>query len=392
MGVAADKFAEALSRRGPDIYVDSEEVAMNIIREAPQEKRRIYARDLLRAGVERSKQKGDGCIMLNIIPGIAKACPEDKGIIDICVNAANSLGDRGLRAAVLLLHNPDDRDAMMDMMVAMTAKSREFPNMDGLDKKDSKDWQFLDISDGRDAILDIISRCKNDKAVANRACQIMHNFDDISDPVRTRWTSTIVKANPGNQQVIDMAFAQADKVPWWIGHQGILSSIARANQDKPEVLDKIRYDAEHTRFQYEDVTNTYRSRLLALTCDLKKEDVCDRLIQMTYGAWNDAKIDVYSAILEANPKNEEIAMKILRDPFSADVAGDKNAGYTVREVFSKVLEKNPNNAKLLDYAVKKAELIKADPKSQGIQMIDEAIAQWTGKVNKVPQNKSYTRD
>ncbi len=392
MGAAADKFEEALSRRSPDIYVNAEKVVMNIIKEAPQEKKRIYARDLLRAGIARSNQEGDGCIMLNVIPGIAKACPEDKGIIDICVNAANSLGDRGLRAAVLLIHNPDDKDAMMDMMVAMTANSREFPNMDGMNKKESKAWQYLDITDGHDAILDIIKHCKNDKAVASRACQIMHNFDYISDSVRTTWTSVITEANPGNQQVIDMAFAQANKVRWWIGHHGILTSIARANQDMPEVLDKIRRDAENTSFEDESTTNTYRSKLLALTCDLKKKDVCDRLIQMTYGAWNSAKVDVYSAILEANPNNEEIAMQILRDPFSADMAADWNNGYTVKEVFSKLLEKNPNNAKLLDYAVKKAEMVKNNPRSQWKEAIDDAIAQWTGKDNKVPQDKSRTRD
>jgi len=377
MGNATDKFKSELGRRNADTYISSEKTVLKIMQETPKEKRYVVAHELLRAGAEQAKQEGDNCMMLTVIPAIAKAYPQDKGIIDMCVKAAEHYDDAGLRAAILLIHNPDDKEAAKALLSAMNRTSKSDPDMNALHDRNAGQWKFLHTVTGHDLVLDTISRNANDKVIANKACQIMHNFRDIADPVRAEWTSAIAQANPGNKQAINMAFDQANKTPWWSGNLQILSAIARANQNDAEVLDKIRTIAEHTTCGSLPITYEYRGKLLALTCPLD-EKMSGKLITMAHKSTNDAKIDIFSAVLAANPNNEEIAAKILHGPFSYSGIG-YNTGYTVSEVFSKVLEANPNNEYIRDLAVKKAKAIALDPKVQGKSFIAEAIEKWTSK-------------
>lgn len=372
---ATEKFNEALAKRDRDTYVDVEKLIERIMKEAPKEKRYIVAKELLQAGADKAKDKGDSCIMLDVIPAIARSYPQDEGIIGICTKAAQHRQDDGLLASVLLIHNPNDERAARYLMSAMLATAKGDPNEEAIFERDASQWKFLHTSDGQDVVLDTIKRFPNNKAIARKACMIMQSFKDIADPVRARWTSTIVEANPGDERIVKMAFGQADKTDWWHGKLGILSSIAKANQDNPRVLNVIRNHAEQTRLGYPETTNEYRGKLLSLTCPLD-EKMSYRLIAMAHNATNDAKIDIFSRVLEANPNNEDIAISILTGPFNYSGIG-RNTGSTVSEVFSKALEVNPGNKNLLKIAVERARQIKKDPEVQGTRFIDESIDKWT---------------
>lgn len=386
MGIATDKFNEAIGNRTRDHWVNTKDVVAGILKETPKEKRILVAHELLRAGEERSKCKGDGSIMLTVIPAIAQTYPDDKAIIDLCVQAAERRQDDGMRAAILLIQNPKNKDAAREIVSAMCDISRDDPDNDAVFRiKDARLWKFLHTSEGRDMVQDAMSEHPNDPVMANLACQMMHNFQDIAETVRADWTAKIVEANPENKRVVEMAFAQESKVSWWRGSLQILSSIARANPNDGETLSKIRDKAERFKSGYSGVENEYKGKLLALTCPPDKE--ASRLISMANNATNDGKIDILTAVAKANPNNTDIAKQILYGNYPGEgLAGGSNTGYTVSTIFSAVLKANPNNEEIKKLAVDRAKVIMEDPELQGKSFIVEAIDGWTGKDKTIPSN------
>ena len=375
MNVIADDFKNALNNE----TISIDKAIDDAMKRTTESKRHIVAYKLLKIAAEQSEKKDDWYLFQEVVLGISRHSPNNETIIDLCAKTAEDYRDNGLKAAVLLTRNPNDKNAIMNLLDETLTIVKKDPDVKGLYYKGWDTLQFLDTVSGHKMVLNVIENNPNDRIIADKACKIVHHFRDVSDSIRVSWAKAIVDANPGNQMVTDMAFTQADKVSSsWSENMNILSSIAIANHDNPDVLNKIRKIAEKAETKYPNLQptriNEYKGRLLSLTCPLDKE-MSERLIKFAYNATNNAKIDIYSKVLAANPRNEDIAMRILRDPFLYKGAG-YNTGYTVNKVFSKVLEANPNNKKVLDLAIERTEAIKTYPDIQGKWIIDDAVKEW----------------
>ena len=360
-----DNFEELLTQYGNS----TENSVMDIMKGTLEDKRSLTANQLLRISA-------NSYLFPSTVLAIAKSYPEDKEIIDICLNAAEEAQDQGLRAAVSLIHNPKNKQAASNLLVAMTFVGKN-PYM-------YDETTFLQTSRGQELVLSIINHYSNDKSIADKACQIINNFaDTVSDSKRVCWTTNLVEANPGNRRVIDTAFAQAEKISSWKEKTLILSSLAKNNSGNREILNKIRLQAENTDLQ------SYKGILLALSCPLDKK-MSEKLIKIAADNDNNTKIDLYSAILSVHPNNQEIAVKILNDPYSYQ-GGGYHTGYTVSSVFSKILEANPDNNKLRKLTIARAREISENLPDYQKKYITEAINTWSTIQNTTSlKTNSYT--